>query len=605
MDIESQATVKKCQNCGENNITRSKFEAKDFPNNKLGEKVGILSVCALCESHFEKREAYLNDILTSKAEKILIVAGPGTGKTHTFQKILEIIPKDKKAIVFTLINNLANDLAKELDSIGNEKIKATTFHGFCKGLLKSAIFLEDVDKDFEYFPELPLLIEEDAQILGFDYLKNNFQESFANLDENTILQFYLNKANYYNSVSHDDSVYRVFKYYEANAEKIPPYEIVIADEYQDFNKLESTFIGLLTDENNTLIVGDDDQALYGFRHASKEFIRNLFNNPDYEKLPLSFCSRCTPAIVEATNHFIDKAKEFGLLNDRIPKDFECYWPDKFLEHSIYPQINVAYCSQPNTAWEFIKTRIEELQKQDKLNGSEKELPFLIIGHQSKFRLNQIRTYLEDNLDENIFCIEPEKENKDLTIEEGYRIIHEEENLNLGWRIILYFDPPDNMSEIILLAHNKNIPLLKLLPKKYTGFYLEKIKKFFEQKEKDSSLETNVENDAEEKKRVRIKLATFNKAKGLSALHTFVVDLNNTTFPKDPENIKEGEICKFIVALTRARNSCSLIAYNWYDIKKQIHRNQPSKFIEMLPPSTLKSVWYKIKKGELISESKSN
>jgi superfamily I DNA/RNA helicase len=36
-----------------------------------------------------------------------------------------------------------------------------------------------------------------------------------------------------------------------------------------------------------LIAGDDDQALYGFKHASANFIRALAEDPDFERFDLS------------------------------------------------------------------------------------------------------------------------------------------------------------------------------------------------------------------------------------------------------------------------------------------------------------------------------
>jgi superfamily I DNA/RNA helicase len=160
------------------------------------------------------------------------------------------------------------------------------------------------------------------------------------------------------AVSHIDSVYRVYSFFNDNQEQIPQFNIVIADEYQDFNKLEAGLIELFSKKNKTLLAGDDDQALYGFREAKKDFIRNLHDNDnDFENLYLPFCSRCTPVVVEATNKVIEVAQTQGLLEGRISREFISYWPDKYKEHSIYPKLCIAKCSQLDTVGKYIQTKI--------------------------------------------------------------------------------------------------------------------------------------------------------------------------------------------------------------------------------------------------------
>jgi len=41
------------------------------------------------EFYIRDRDHYLNKILNSDTPRKLIIAGPGTGKTHTFKKLLE------------------------------------------------------------------------------------------------------------------------------------------------------------------------------------------------------------------------------------------------------------------------------------------------------------------------------------------------------------------------------------------------------------------------------------------------------------------------------------------------------------------------------------
>jgi DNA helicase-2/ATP-dependent DNA helicase PcrA len=53
------------------------------------------------------------------------------------------------------------------------------------------------------------------------------------------------------------------------------YDHVLVDEYQDLNKAEQAVVDLLCGTASLCIVGDDDQSLYGFKHAHPEGIRTF------------------------------------------------------------------------------------------------------------------------------------------------------------------------------------------------------------------------------------------------------------------------------------------------------------------------------------------
>jgi len=90
-------------------------------------------------------------ILESNARNKVVVAGPGTGKSFTFQELLKTKSGDNLALTF--INNLARDLQKDLGTLA----EAYTFHGYCKKLLHR-ISVNGIDTDFHYYPKLPRLI---------------------------------------------------------------------------------------------------------------------------------------------------------------------------------------------------------------------------------------------------------------------------------------------------------------------------------------------------------------------------------------------------------------------------------------------------------------
>ena len=136
------------------------------------------------------------------------------------------------------------------------------------------------------------------------------------LESNADTAFYLQRATYYDAVSYDDSVYRVHDHLQQTPTDIPKYRIFLVDEYQDFNKLEVSFINLMSTRTPVIVAGDDDQALYvRVRGASPNFIRTLYASADFSVFELPFSMRCTEQTVGGLHQILTKASSiwFGAV----------------------------------------------------------------------------------------------------------------------------------------------------------------------------------------------------------------------------------------------------------------------------------------------------
>lgn len=564
-----------CQNCGGKTTKLFELKATDFRKNYKNIQEGNILVCPLCKDCLNESKECLEKILFSDHKNKLVLGGPGTGKTFLFKAIIEKLPRDSDILVITFINNLVDDLEKQLSEISDRDIKVRTLHGFCKNFLLNEIH------PYEYFPELPKIIENDASLLEFNYKEKKANQEFTNLKEGEEVKFYLSRSEYYNSVGHDDTVYKVFSYLCENNEAIPQYSQVIVDEYQDFNLLESGLVELFTQKNMTVIAGDDDQALYRFKSASPGFIRKLYREKQFKHFFLSFCRRCSSVSVEATNVFIFNAKKRGLLNNRIEKEFKCYWPDKFVDSNSYPLIFLGKFSTDSVITKFIKEKILSIIKEEKIQPSEKaEAEFLIVGPP------RISHYLKDVNDSLIkdrrfgqdsFEIEYKKESKRLSINEGYEFIRKNLKSNLGWRIVMYKDPVDpSFKKDIEIIHKSldGNSIIDLLPEEYINKHREKVDNI-------SFEEAESSGDSSDKK-IKIKLTTYLGTKGLSANHVFILGLENGILPKNPNDISDDEVCQFIVLLTRARKSLDLLISKTFDKKACRLVNRLSSFVFMIP-----------------------
>lgn len=89
------------------------------------------------------------------------------------------------------------------------------------------------------------------------------------------------------------------------------FDHVLVDEYQDTNALQADIVALLRpDSTGITCVGDDAQAVYGFRAAT---VRNILDfrtrHPAADILTLDRNYRSTPGILDATNAIIAEASE--------------------------------------------------------------------------------------------------------------------------------------------------------------------------------------------------------------------------------------------------------------------------------------------------------
>lgn len=155
---------------------------------------------------------------------------------------------------------------------------------------------------------------------------------------------------------------------------------------------------------------------------------------------------------------------------------------------------------------------------------------------------------------------------------------------------MHCDPLPAVKGIIVKAYESGKAMVDLLP----ADYLAKHTEILAQKDESS----DVEGEQEARQRIRIKLTNFYGSKGLSALHAIVIGLNDDVFPQNPNQLQDDEVCKFIVALTRAKRSCCLVHNGEFNKELGWMVNRPSKYIQLLPANVKQQKKYKIKSGLL-------
>ena len=524
-------------------------------------------------------KAAIEKVLKSPSRKKLVLAGPGTGKTYLFKLLLESIAGDpNRRIVLTFLNNLRDDLEEHLSGLAN----VYTLHSYCLGLLyKNPKIGIGLSSNFNCFPGLASIIANDWELIK-DEESPKFVNEMRTLSDNINIQFYINRSSYYDAVDFDDSVFRVYKGFSSGLVVPNKYDLILVDEYQDFNKLEAGLINELSKNNSILIAGDDDQALYSqLRSASWEHIRLLNNSDEYDIFELPFCMRCPKVVVEAVNDVIIEAKKIQKLNGRISKPYKYYPPVKGADSEKYPKIfNVETSVQRENAnyiGRYIGTEIIKISQDDIQKAKKDGFPATLV-----IASNPYRDQIYNHLKKIGLPVEERIDSSDkLSREEGLRILSKDKESNLGWRIILKTDSPKFIKEVINKTNDCSVPIVKYLPDEFVNNVLSDLKDFEKSEENNKDNKVNSKDVNEQ----NIKITSFEGAKGLSAQHVFVAGMHNNELPHDENNTKDLEICKFLVGLTRTRKSCTLIytknfAGNW---------KKPSVLLSWVNPERFKNI----------------
>jgi len=543
----------------------------------------------------EERDKCLSAILSSTGKKKIIVAGAGTGKTFTFKQVLKA-NSDGENLAMTFIRMLVNDM----DSTFGDLAEVKTFHAFCKKIL------HEQNGKVELIPFLTKIIEEDAKFL--ELWLNDFDQKFQMLDEQSSeVSFYLKRGDYYDAVSFNDSVYRLYKVLQSKPEIVPNFNNILIDEFQDFNPLEVSFINELEKKGNILIVGDDDQAVYPLRCASPDYLREKYNSGDYEKFELPYCSRCTEVIINATNSFLSVAQKKGFLKSRINKKYECFIDTKSEESNRFPKIITAQLKIGKSFGKYIDyliQRISDIDISESWSEGSEYPTVLVVGPRQYLKL--VQNELAEKYPQIIYKF---SEEKPIAVIDGYNILLRNENSNLGWRIIINFYYSDNEIKSIIQESERGKDMIEILNKSFQQNQ-KRVLEIIQIIKKDEDfnndvkkeLKTIVEDNYDEivkyyskedekeialdKTKPSILLTSFVGCKGLSAGYVVIIGANDGDIPKDPNNIKDIEICQFMVAMTRTRKECHIISNKWHiaPFLNGIYQteNRKSSFLDWIP-----------------------
>ncbi|MDZ7359418.1 MAG: UvrD-helicase domain-containing protein [candidate division KSB1 bacterium] len=265
---------------------------------------------------------------------LLIVAGPGTGKTHTLThriaQVIENFARAEEILAITFTNKAAEEMRQRAVKIAGPlaaKITIGTFHAFCLGVLREyhehaglppdfEIIGEDEQRDLakELWPEKPAaerdhLLDEIALLKAADKISEPDQETRA------AREVYDSALRKNGRLDFDDLLLETVRLLQENRavrhDIHRRYQWIFVDEYQDINPAQHRLLKLLIHENAVLTaIGDPNQAIYGFRGADAGYFSKF--EQDFAgamKLYLEENYRSAPTLLSASTQVITAGSE--------------------------------------------------------------------------------------------------------------------------------------------------------------------------------------------------------------------------------------------------------------------------------------------------------
>jgi len=286
-------------------------------------------------------------VLTTEGP-LLVLAGAGSGKTKTLTHRIAYLIEEKKISPFNILavtftNKAAGEMSNRIgDLLGSERDGQYsklpwmgTFHSVCVRILRREAHLLGYERSFTVYDsgdQLSVIkrIMKDLEIDPKNFSPKSIQyfisgaknelltakdyKKYVNSPFETVTAKVYEKYELYlkevNGMDFDDLLMQCVILFQQNSEVLAKYQnqfkYILVDEYQDTNQAQYLWTKLLAEKHkNIMVVGDDYQAIYGWRGANFKNILNFekdYKNTKIIKLEQNY--RSTKTILAAADEVI-------------------------------------------------------------------------------------------------------------------------------------------------------------------------------------------------------------------------------------------------------------------------------------------------------------
>ena len=298
--------------------------------------------------------------VTTTSRACLLLAGPGSGKTHTITARIRYLIHNRgvppeNILVITFTKDAAISMQRRFNESeeGIYPVVFGTFHSVFYQILRTGRdhspkkLLSDSYKKRIFSKVISSIIptkrsEKDRLIPGeiapefisaasvyknTDDLKRSkslIREELSSYFED-VLKAYESVRKKEGYLDFDDMVYDLRNLFIMNPEKAgiwqERFSHILIDEYQDINKVQYDTVKLLAGERAEIFaVGDDDQSIYGFRGSEPACLRRFRDDFNAEEIYLDLNFRSNSDIVDVSTKVITENKDRFVKNQKSARN---------------------------------------------------------------------------------------------------------------------------------------------------------------------------------------------------------------------------------------------------------------------------------------------
>ena len=277
----------------------------------------------------EEQEQIWNEIVNTNND-VIVNAGAGTGKTFTIVEGANRVNASRMGFL-AFNKSIATELAERLP----EHVEAKTFHALGMKAVRDAVGRTKVNnwkvkniidgilgRDYFAQPLVKLI----SLVKGSMIDCTDNKEIYKLIDEyniefktpreevmgvDLVCQILDECKKQTNEIDFDDMIWLPL----VNKYPLPQFDILFVDEAQDFNEMQRRLVLACSQAGRCIIVGDKNQAIYGFRGADSGSM-SIFENQlkargkTVKSFGLTLTWRCPKSVVTEANRYV---KEFNCL----------------------------------------------------------------------------------------------------------------------------------------------------------------------------------------------------------------------------------------------------------------------------------------------------
>ena len=334
------------------------------------------------EKEYQKLNEQQKKAVDTLEGPVMVIAGPGTGKTQILsRRVAKILTKDKahpeEIVCLTYTDAGASEMLDRLEGlIGEEgrKVRVSTIHSFCSELIlensdlfgrqpkvistavKYELLKEIMDKYItensslyknsgDRYSSKKQLLELFSRMKRQGLKKADIEKKIEEckgekkyqrlLDGVSIVEKYREKIREHNYFDFDDMILKTIKklkkdegFQKSVSESI---KYLFVDEFQDTSVIQYELVKLLVKGKkrpNIFVVGDDDQSIYRFQGVSADNIQKFDEEYQPTKIVLEENYRSSQAILDASRQLIshNPREEKALVAAGANKDYDNQLP---------------------------------------------------------------------------------------------------------------------------------------------------------------------------------------------------------------------------------------------------------------------------------------